>query len=226
MKLNVFIPSFFLLFVSSCSTTLNNKQAKVAQQRLPVKCIENSPERRGEEGCTILAVRPLVGPTTNELYWHIERFDSLEAAMKAAGPNGVATEAHGSFWLLTVEVKTDDHYGGHHVGWIGPIVPPATANSFLMRVQSSLLMPGSTTPVHTHSGPEVFYIVDGEQCIEMPENSQHLNSGQSYVVPGGDIHRGRVIGNKARRALALILYDAASPASNDLNNPPSLVSCK
>jgi hypothetical protein len=29
------------------------------QQRPPVKCTENSPERRGEEGCTILPSGPL-----------------------------------------------------------------------------------------------------------------------------------------------------------------------
>jgi hypothetical protein len=30
------------------------------------------------------------------MHWHILRFDSLEAAKAAAGPDGVAAEAHGS----------------------------------------------------------------------------------------------------------------------------------
>ena len=59
-------------------------------QRPPVKCAEDSPERRGEEGCTILTSRPLVGSLAKPAYWHIDRFDSLEAAKKAAGPDGVA----------------------------------------------------------------------------------------------------------------------------------------
>ena len=196
-----------------------------AKERSPVKCLENSPERRGEEGCTILASRLLAGPQTKPLYWHIDRFESLEAAKKAAGPDGVAAEAHNSVWLMTVEAQAEDHHGGQHVTWIGPLSLPA-ADRYSMRVGSSLLRPGTTTPVHTHSGPEVFYIVSGEQCLETPKFGKHLGAKQqSYVLPTGEIHRGLVIGSDVRRALALVLHDAAHPASHDLEDPPPLVSC-
>jgi quercetin dioxygenase-like cupin family protein len=223
MELKLFIPITFLL-VSSCSTQ-SNKEEKITEERPPVKCMENSPERHGEEGCTILANRPLVGPLADNVFWHIDRFDSLDAAMKIAGPNSVAAEAHGLFWLMTVEARTEDHHDGHHVSWIGPLVLPPT-NEYSMRVQSSLLKPGSATPVHTHPGPEVFYIVDGEQCIETLKSSQRLSAGQFYVVGGGDVHRQRIIGSASRRNLALILYDAAYPSSHDLDSPPPLVPCK
>jgi quercetin dioxygenase-like cupin family protein len=213
----------FTLLVICCSTPRANKEA-ITEQRLPVKCMENSPERRGEEGCTILANREFVGSTDN-VYWHIDRFDSVEAAKKAAGPNGVAVEAHGFIWLMTVEARIEEQHTGHHLAWIGPLTLPA-AERYLMRVQSSLLMPGSETPVHTHSGPEAFYIVDGEQCIEMQQGGEHLIAGQSYVVPASNVHRGRVVGTAPRRAMALILYDALQPASHDLVNPPTIVACK
>ena len=175
------------------------------RQRPPVKCTEDSPERRGEEGCTILASRPLLGSVTKPLYWHIDRFDSLEAAKKAAGPDGVAAEAHGSVWLMTVEAQTEEHHGGRHVAWIGPLALPA-ADRYTMRVQSSLLLPGATTPVHTHSGPEVFYIVDGEQCLETQEVGHRLGAGQSLVLPADVIHRGRV--TAARRTAGLGAHSA------------------
>jgi quercetin dioxygenase-like cupin family protein len=194
-------------------------------QRPPVKCAEDSPERRGEEGCTILASRPLVGSLTKPVYWHIDRFDSLEAAKKAAGPDSVAAEAHGSVWLMTVEVPTEGHHGGRHVSWIGPLPVPA-GDRYTMRVQSSLLMSGTTTPAHTHSGLEVFHIVDGEQCIETPEAAYKVAAGQSHVLLSGVIHRGRVTGSRARRALALVLHDATRPGSHDLEDPPTLVPCK
>ena len=194
-------------------------------QRPPVKCTEDSPERRGEEGCTILASRPLLGSLTKPVYWHIDRFDSLEAAKKAAGPNGVAAEAHGSVWLTTVETKAEAHYGGRHVAWIGPLTLPA-ADRYTMRVQSSLLRPGAATPVHTHSGPEVFYIVEGEQCLETQEVGHRLGAGQSFVLRAGAIHRGRVTVSGGRRALSLIVHDAARPASHDLADPPPLAPCK
>jgi quercetin dioxygenase-like cupin family protein len=196
-----------------------------AQERAPVKCTEDSPERRGQEGCTILASRTLVGALTKPIYWHIDRFDSLEDAKKAAGPNGVAAEAHGSSWLMTVEPKRKRHHGGRHVAWIGPLALPA-AESYTMRVQSSLLLPGATTPVHTHSGPEVFYVINGEQCLETQEVARRLGAGQSFILSGGVIHRGRVTAPGGRRALALVLHDAAQPASNNLDNPPPLAPCK
>ena len=194
-------------------------------QQPPVKCTEDSPERRGEQGCTILASRPLLGSLAKPVYWHIDRFDSLEAAKKAAGPDGIAAEAHGSVWLMTVEAQTEEHHGGRHVTWIGPLALPA-ADRYTMRVQSSLLLTGATTPVHTHSGPEVFYIIDGEQCLETQDVGHRLGSGQSLVLPAGVIHRGRVTVPGGRRALQLIVHDAARPASHDLAAAPPLVPCK
>ena len=194
-------------------------------ERPPVKCMENSPERRGEEGHSILAVKPLIASTKKPTYWHIDRYDSLEAATRAAGPNSVPAEAHGSAWLMTVEPRTEEHRGGRHVAWIGPLALPVAAG-YTMRVQSSLLRPGTTTPVHTHSGPEVFYVVAGEQCLETPEIGLHLNAGDSRVLPTGVVHRGRVSGSGVRGVLALILHDAAHAASHDLGDPPPLVACK
>ena len=227
------LTSILCLFVLCCSDRHLNRNSQIpispasqrAQQNNPgVKCTEDSPERRGEEGCTVLANRPLVGSLSKPVYWHIDRFDSLEAARKAAGPDGVAAEAHGSAWLMTVEAQTEDRHGGQHIAAIGPLAMSA-AKRYSMRVQSSLLMAGSSSPVHTHPGPEVLYVVDGEQCTETPQGSERLGAGQSYVVPDGVIHRGRVIGSGARRLLALNLYDASRPASHDLERPPPLPPC-
>lgn len=222
-----------LLILCSCSNNQVNRNSRPntsasskAEQNNPgVKCTEDSPERRGEEGCTILANRTLLGSVAKPVYWHIDQFDSLEAAKKAAGPDSVAAEAHGGTWLMSVEAQTEDHHGGRHVAAIGPLAL-RIAGRYSMRVQSSLLKPGSMSPVHTHPGPEVIYVVGGEQCTETPEVGQRLGAGQSYVVPDGVIHRGRVTGSSVRRVLALNLYDAARPVSHDLADPPHMVSCK
>jgi quercetin dioxygenase-like cupin family protein len=191
----------------------------------PVKCFEDSPERRGEEGCTILASKPLNAPVTQPVYWHLDRFDSLEAAKKAAGPDGVAAEAHGSVWLMTVEGKGQDHHGGRHITSIGPLPLPA-AEGYSMRVMSSLLKPGTATPVHTHPGPEVIYVVAGEQCVETPEVGHRIGAGEAQVLPAGVIMRGRGAGSGWRRALALVLHDAAHPGSHDIDDPPPMVGCR
>ena len=222
-----------LFILCSCSDSEVNRNSqpttspvsqRTEQNNPGVKCAEDSPERRGEEGCTILANRPLAGSLSNPVYWHIDRFDSLEAAKKGGGPDGVAAEAHGDVWLMTVETQTEEHHGGRHIAAIGPLAMTATGR-YSMRVQSSLLMPGSTTPAHTHSGPEVVYVVDGEQCMETQETGHRLGPGQSLVLPAGVTHRGRVMGAIARRAFGLVLYDAARPASHDLKEPPPLIPC-
>ena len=100
------------------------------------------------------------------------------------------------------------------------------AGGYTMRVQSSLLRPGTTTPVHTHSGPEVFYVVSGEQCLETPQTGHRLGAGQTHIMPTGAVHRGRVIGSATRQVLALILHDSAHPASHDLDDPPQLELCQ
>lgn len=209
----------FLALASPASTVAP------ASQRPPTRCAPDSPERRGEEGCTILASRPLVGSTAAPVYWHIDRYDSLNAAKKAAGPDSVAAEAHGTAWLLTVEGRTERPHGGRHVAWIGPLALPA-ADRYTMRILSTLLMPGGSTPVHTHSGPEVFFVVSGEQCLETRSEARRLTPGSSYVVPVDTIHRGRVVGSGPRRALALVLHDAARPMSHDLAAPPQLTPCE
>ncbi len=207
-----------LLILVACTSA-------AAQERAAVKCTEDSPERRGEEGCTILASRPLVGVSNEPIYWHIDRFDSLEAAKKAAGPNGVATEGHGAVWLMTVEDKKKTHHGGRHIEWIGPLNLPA-AESYTMNVRSTLLKQGASTPVHSHSGPEVFYIVLGEQCLETQKVGHRLSAGKFLILPSDQVHRGRVQSANMRGALTLVLHDAARPASSDLSNPPPLVPCK
>ena len=126
---------------------------------------------------------------------------------------------------MTVETQAETHHGGHHVAWIGPLEVPAE-DRYSMRILSSMLEPGTATPAHTHSGPEVFYVVAGEQCLETPERSYSLGVGQSLVLPAGAIHRGRPSGSSARRVLALNLYYAASPVSHDLDPAPPLVPCK
>jgi quercetin dioxygenase-like cupin family protein len=159
------------------------------------------------------------------VYWHIDRFDSLDEAKAKAGPNGVAAAAHGSFWLMTVEARSNDHHGGRHVEWIGPLILPA-AESYTMNVRSSLLADGALTPVHTHSGPEVFYIVLGEQCLETEKLGHRLPAGKFLILPTDQIHRGRVQKSGMRGALTLVLHDSRRPASSDLSSPPPLIPCR
>src|SRR4030081_3260463 len=89
--------------------------AKTASAQLEPACVANSPERRGEIGCSLVENKPLPATLKEPLFWHIDRFDSEAGARGAVGPVSVAFEAHGTWWLLTIESEIDDHHGGQHV---------------------------------------------------------------------------------------------------------------
>ena len=83
-----------------------------ARAELEPSCAENSPERRGLIGCSLVENKPLAGELKGPLFWHIDRFDSEDGARAAVGPASVALEADGTWWLLTIESKVEDHHGG------------------------------------------------------------------------------------------------------------------
>src|SRR5215510_13235129 len=71
----------------------------IKAKKLMSTCVENSPERRGEIGCSIIEDKLLPEGLKEPLFWHIDRFDSAEHARKAVGPASVAFEADGTSWL-------------------------------------------------------------------------------------------------------------------------------
>src|SRR5204863_4839598 len=94
--------------------------AERAAAQLMSRCVENSPERRGELGCSIIENKLLPDGLKEPLFWHIDRFDSAERARMTVGAAGVAFDAVGTSWLMTIEAQTSDHHGGRHVAQVGP----------------------------------------------------------------------------------------------------------
>ena len=67
----------FLLLLSQVCYIHSQTPLGENADRSAVKCFEDSPERRGEEGCTILVRRPMAVPAMGTEYWHIDRLRSL-----------------------------------------------------------------------------------------------------------------------------------------------------
>ncbi len=59
--------------------------ANMATAQLMPTCVENSPERRGELGCSIIENKLLPDGLKEPLFWHIDRFDSAERARMTVG---------------------------------------------------------------------------------------------------------------------------------------------
>jgi quercetin dioxygenase-like cupin family protein len=201
--------------------------ASIAAAELMSLCVENSPERRGELGCSIIEKKLLPDGLQRPLYWHIDSFESLELARAAVGPAGVAFDAAGRSWLMTVESQTSDHHGGRHVVQVGPL-PLPEAPKYSMQVQSSVFKPGMYSLVHQHSGVEAVYVIEGQACFETPTRASKLQKGETVAIPADTAMRAVVTGSTLRHVLAVIVYDASQPPTMRMDEAtaPKLVKCK
>ncbi|HTI43302.1 MAG TPA: cupin domain-containing protein [Vicinamibacterales bacterium] len=200
--------------------------AKPAAAQLMSTCVENSPERRGEIGCSVIPGKVLPDGLTDPVFWHIDRFDTSETARAAVGPASVAFDAAGTSWLMTIESQTSDHHGGRHVMQVGPL-PLPHAEKYAMVAQSAVFMPGMYSLIHHHSGVEAVYVIDGEACYETPTRAFKLQKGETIALPTGTLMRAVVTGSTPRYVLAVIVYDAAQPHTMRMEEGagPPLVGC-
>jgi quercetin dioxygenase-like cupin family protein len=190
-------------------------------------CVENPPERKGEVGCSIVETKPLPEALQEPVFWHIDRFESDQIARAGVGPASIAFQAHGSWWLMTIESKSGGHHGGEHVARV-KLSPLPQAPKYSMLVISAYIPSGMTSRVHLHSGVEAFYVVYGEQCLETAEHAFKMKKGETLVVPTGVTMRLVATGTQPRRAFAVIVFDASKPSTTRMptETASQLVSCK
>ena len=201
---------------------LVNQVVKAQEEPL---CVENSPERRGGVGCSIVEKKPLPADFKEPAFWHIDRFDSGDRAQAGVGPPSIAFDAHGSWWLMSVGPESQDHHGGQHVAQV-KLLPLPQASSYSMLVISAYIPPGLTSRVHMHSGVEAFYTVDGAQCLETKDRTFKMSKGDTLVVPTGVTMRLVASGTTPRRAFAVIVYDSAKPPTTRMPMERHLNSCR
>lgn len=201
--------------------------AGIADAQLAPLCVENSPERRGEVGCSVIESKLLPDTLEEPLFWHIDRFASLELARAAVGAASIAFEAGGTAWLLSIEPQTSDHRGGQHVALVGPL-PLPQAPRFSMQVISARFTPGMYSLVHHHSGVEAFYVLEGEQCLETPTTATRMRAGETLTIPAGVPMRLIATGSTTRHGLAVIVHDATQPPTVRMEEGagPQLATCE
>lgn len=173
-------------------------------------------ERAGRElGCFITATQVLGKLPEGPLYWHLNTYPTRAAADAAKSPNGTVVESYGKVWLFTIAEGGWRAPGGEYVTAIGPL-PVGTAEKFSIVYMEATFMPGMQSIVHRHPGPEAWYVLSGEQCLETPDGRMVVRAGESGIVPGGPPMRLTGTGAVQRRSLVLILHESsqhwASPA--------------
>ena len=201
------------LAVAICSlTVLAFCQRASAQICKPVS------QRTSEVGCWIVAHEPMGRLTAPQAFWHLDTYPSRAAADAAKGPRGIIVESLGKIWLLTIESKDWRPSSGNRIAEIGPLAVIA-GESYSAQYMEAIFNPGMTAPAHVHSGPEAWYTLAGETCLETPQGKQIGRAGSDYViVPGGPPMHLTATGTEQRRALVLILHDSSKPATTPVHD--------
>ena len=170
-------------------------------------------ERTAELGCWIVANGQLGTLSKTEVFWQLDIFPTRAAADVAKTASGTVVEALGKTWLLTIGDAGWKPTGGERAAEIGPL-PIRPGENYSAQYMEAIFSPGMTAPSHTHPGPEAWYTLSGETCLETPDGKQVGRAGEQHViVPGGPPMHLTATGTETRRALVLILHDASKPAT-------------
>lgn len=168
---------------------------------VPGLCMAPVPVDHDMPGCYQTGTIELDGAPPN-IFWQIYEFSTLEAAQSEAARHRWASvaEAHSKVWLYVIGDQFENVRGGVKRAGIGPLaVPPGTSTAHF---SEAIFPPGMRTRVHSHPGPEAFYVVAGEQCMETPSDKRMIPAGGTYVVESGPHIQAAP---KGRRNLVLIL---------------------
>ena len=190
----------------------------VSAQAVPGGVCKDVSERTGDVGCWILAHDKLGKLPSPPVFWHLDVYPTLAAAQASKTSHSTVLEAFGQVWLLTIDRQDWRPNKGQHIADIGPL-PVDSSRDYSAQYMEAVFTPGMTAPAHTHSGPEAWYMLSGESCLETPEGKQIGRAGgKPVIVPGGLPMHLTATGTETRRALALILHDSSQPATTHVHD--------
>jgi len=162
-----------------------------------------------------LALKEFASLPKGILFLRLENFATTQAAERVATPASAVVEWAGKVWLFTLGPGSERSQGGTLVAEIGPLpaVPPAA--TYVLDVNEADFGPEMRAQVaravHTHPGPEVFYLLTGEQCLETPNGITRARAGEGMVAPADTPMQLNIMGSSKRDAFFVIVHDAAKP---------------
>jgi quercetin dioxygenase-like cupin family protein len=178
-----------------------------------VRCIPAA-ERAGRElGCFITDTTVLGKLPDEPQYWYLDTYATREAAEKAKGKHSTVVESYAKIWVFTISGQNWKASGGQRVARLGPL-PLVGANSYTAQYMDATFVPGMRSSVHRHSGPEAWYVLTGEQCLETPGHRTIVRAGESGIVPEGPPMILVGTGTAKRHALVLVLHDSSKPMTS------------
>jgi quercetin dioxygenase-like cupin family protein len=172
-------------------------------------------ERKDEIGCWIIANHHIGKLLETQTFWHLDVYPTRAAAesVTVKTPRGTVIEALGRIWLMTIAEADWRPSLGERIATVGPL-PINQDVTYTAQYMESVFTPGMTAPPHRHPGPEAWYTVSGETCLETPEGKLVDRPGQGarVIIPGGYPMQLTATGTETRRSIILVLHDSSKPA--------------
>jgi quercetin dioxygenase-like cupin family protein len=174
--------------------------------------------RTGELGCWIIGDQLIGQLTTSQAFWHLDTYLTREAAVAAKGSRGTVVAALGKTWLLSIEESAwKAPAGGEHIATIG-LLPIDASKTYSAQYMEAVFTPGMASAIHDHPGPEAFYTISGEICLETPLGASMGRAGTPVIIAGGLPMRLVAIGTEKRQSVVLVLYDSSDTAGHPVHD--------
>jgi quercetin dioxygenase-like cupin family protein len=174
-----------------------------------VACVDvPAGKKRPEFGCFNVGTVTGLHFSDASVYWHLRAFPSRQAAEAAKSATGIVVEEDGRVWLSEFGDRNSGPRAGESIAVVGPLQLPA-AKSYSAVLSYAVMRPGDSSRVHTHPGPEGWYVLAGEQCLETPAGANRARAGGTMSVLSNTPMELNVTGKTLRRAFALVIHDSA-----------------
>ena len=211
------ILALYMMTAIAAQAQVNNTGA---HEHKSFQCMEDG-LKSNEFGCLLLAKLQLSRFPEGALFWHLSKFPTKAAAEAAKDSTGMVVEADGQVWLFSFGLNGAKPKKGEFVATVGPLQLTSdklpAAKSFEIVAYRAVMPAGTYTRVHTHPGPEAWYILGGEQCLETPAGIMKGRKGESMFAPPATPMRLSNNGSSTRSALFIVIHDAAQPWSIPTN---------
>lgn len=173
-----------------------------------VACVDVPPgEKRPEFGCFNVGVATGLHFSQASVYWHLRAFPTRKAAETAKSASGIVVEEDGRVWLSEFGSRDAAPRGGEAIAVVGPL-QLRSATSYAAVLSYAVMRPGDSSRVHTHPGPEGWYVIAGEQCLETPAGADRARAGGIMTVGSNIPMELNVTGTTLRRAFAVVIHDS------------------
>ena len=217
MRRGVVLTGLACILIEPASTGAQPPRASSAHALVPCGDSPTPGIRPANKDCSILLRKEFAAVPQGPLVLRLEVFPSTDLALRASTPASAVVQADGKVWLLTLARKGKRSQGGRFVAEIGPIPELQRATRYEMQISEADFGPDMNpvlaSAIHTHSGPELWYLFTGEQCLETPNGTTRAHAGQGMLVPAETSMQLNILGESKRDALFVIIHDATKPAT-------------